>query len=172
MRLLDRLRNRMAAMEAETHLQPSPEPTSPPLQWDEVTYLDPREERAAMRESYANAVRQAGSRPSVLIVVLVSFSDAGMGATRSQRRIHRQGHSDVGETMRSDNRLTTALKSFDSPIGAGPLQLELAKFYYVGLFSLSHAVPQRHPAEHGGDEAGAAGPREQVAGRAHAGGAE
>lgn len=79
MRLLDRLRNRMAAMEAETHPHSSPSTSSPPLQWDEVTYLDPREERAAMRESYANAVRQAGSRPSVLIVAVSSSPDARSG---------------------------------------------------------------------------------------------
>ena len=82
MRLLDRLRNRMAAMEAETRPQPSSESVTRPLQWDEVTYLDPREERAAMRESYANAVRQAGSRPSVLIVVVFTFHDRQEWARR------------------------------------------------------------------------------------------
>lgn len=59
----------MAAMEAETRPRAPAAIPARPLQWDEVTYLDPREERAAMRESYANAVRQAGSNPSILIVM-------------------------------------------------------------------------------------------------------
>lgn len=78
----------------------------------------------------------------------------------------------MGKREETHPRLTTALKSADSPAAAGPLQLELAKFFYVVAVSLSHAVPERRPAEHGGDEAGDEGPRESSAGGATAGGDE
>ena len=108
MRLLDRLRNRMAAMEAETRPHSTSSTSSPPLQWDEVTYLDPREERAAMRESYANAVRQAGSRPSVLIVVVSSPPDARSGrdarpTTDTSTRPFRCG-KERGDSSQIDHR--------------------------------------------------------------------
>jgi hypothetical protein len=48
---------------------------SKPVSWEDLIYLDHRDERAAMRDSYATAVQIIGKKPSAVIVRMSEWSD-------------------------------------------------------------------------------------------------
>lgn len=63
--------------------------------YDEMLYLDPRVERAVMRDTYLEAATYAARKPDVILVRLRSARHAELGAARGEERVSRQGDPDV-----------------------------------------------------------------------------